>query len=147
MKVILRADVAKIGKKGEVREVADGYAGNFLIPRGLAEHATSNKINQAKIQVGKNEVHIEIQKKLLLKNIEELKNKTINIIEKANEKGHLYEGVHKSQILEALKEQAHVELKEEYLILEHPIKELGEHSIPVKAGSIESSLTINIQSS
>ena len=145
MKVILKADVSKIGKRGEVKDVADGYAGNFLIPRGLAEQATPKKIEQAKVHEAETKTHEKVQHELLHKTIEALKQQTITISEKANEQGHLYEGVHKSHILTSLKKQTNMELKEDHLVLDHPLKELGEHTIPVQAGDIEGILTVRIE--
>src|SRR3989344_6781888 len=144
MKVILRSNVAKIGKKGDVKDVSDGYATNFLIPRDLAEQATPTKIKEAVILMKEQSVHQEVQQQLLEKNLNALKDISVEIIEKANEQGHLYEGVHKEAIIKALQEQAHVVLNDEHIVLEHPIKVVGEQSIVVHANGKESSFRLHI---
>jgi large subunit ribosomal protein L9 len=132
MKVILLQDVRKVGKKFEVKDVADGFALNFLIPRRLAEVSnTSNakKIEHIKIKEAANQ---KIQEDLLLKNLKGLSGITLELKENANEKGHLFKGVNKEEIVTALKEQGHLDFSPEYIQLEKPIKEVGDYSIEVK---------------
>jgi len=145
MKVILEADVAKIGRKGEIKNVADGYAGNFLIPRGLALEATPKRIAEAQRRQAERAVHEEVQQELLQKNMEKLSAVSVTLKERANDQGHLYEGVHKEQLAEALSAQAHIELKPEHIILEHPLKELGTHNVSVKAGAVGGSFAVVIE--
>ena len=132
MKVILSHDVPDIGKKYDVKDVSDGYARNFLIPRKLAEFATPNLIKSAEMMKKREEQEKEISQDILEKNIAELDGLKISIKEKANEKGHLFAGVHKEEISKILKEQKHIEIPPELIDLEHPIKETGEHKISAK---------------
>ena len=134
MKVILLSDVPKIGKKYDVKDVASGYASNFLIPKKLAEIATPKKIQSLEIKKAQAQDEQKIQSDLLAKNLETLKNVSIEIREKTNEQGHLFKGIHKEEIIKALKEQAHVDLPLESIVLEQPIKEVGEHTISVIVG-------------
>ena len=145
MKVILKSDVFKMGRKGEVKDIADGYATNFLIPRGLAELATVAKIKEAELLKKEQDVHKEIQHELLEKNLSALKNISIEITEKVNEQGHLYEGVRKEAILKALNEQAHIKLHNEHVLLEQPIKSAGEHTIKVMVDGKEGSFMLQIK--
>ena len=131
MKVIFLKDVPRVGKKYDVKEISDGYAVNFLFPRGLAKMA--NAQNLAELERNQKEVSIkkEVQEGLLLKNLEEIKNITIIIKGKANEKGHLFSAIHKKELVEAIQKEKHVEIDENFMELEKPIKEIGEFEIPV----------------
>ena len=93
MKVILLKDVAKIGRKYDIKNVADGYALNMLIPRGLAVVATEQAMKKVETLKVNDTTDKKIQTELLLKNLEVIKNLTLNLKEKANEKGHLFAGV------------------------------------------------------
>lgn len=131
MKVIFLSDVPRVGKKHEVKEISDGYAVNFLFPRKLATLATPKAI--AELERSKKELKVqrEIQDDLLVKNLEEIKGIVLTIKGKANEKGSLFSAIHKKEIIEALKSVHRAEIGEDFIVLEKPIKELGEYEIPV----------------
>ncbi|MDQ3077167.1 MAG: 50S ribosomal protein L9 [bacterium] len=132
MKVILLKDVKKVGKKFEVKDVADGFALNFLIPRKFAE--VSNDSNTRKVETLKvrDTAEKKIQEDLLMKNLKGLEGITLELKENANGKGHLFKGVHKEEIVAGLKTQGHLDIPSDYIVLEKPIKEVGEHTIEVK---------------
>jgi large subunit ribosomal protein L9 len=132
MKVIFLKDVPRAGRKNEVKEVNSGYALNFLFPNRLAEAATDKAVSRLEMQKKEILVEREVQASLLSQNLDEIKNKTITIIEKANEKGHLFEGIHKKEILAQMKKEHHAEISEDCIILEKPIKEIGEFTIPIE---------------
>jgi len=138
MRVIFLQDVPRVGKRHDVKDVNDGYAMNFLLPRKLAEVA--NPKNLAELERRKKEIVVEkeIQAELLEKNLEELKDKVVRIKAKADEKGHLFSGIHKKEIAVALHEEHRVEINEEFIDLEKPLKTLGEFEIPVKVGNKKS---------
>ena len=146
MKVILLKDVPKIGVRNEIKDVSDGYAGNYLLPRGLAEKATDKKIEKLKIKTKKIEDEREVALNLLHKNMKSLSKVTVSLSAKANDHGHLYEGIDIKEILEALKEQAHIELPEESIELPHPIKEVGEYIVEVKTEGEKGSFKVVIDS-
>src|SRR3989344_2183942 len=125
MKVIFLKDVPRVGKKYDVKEISDGYAVNFLFPKKLATPATAKAV--AELELRKKEISIEreVQESLLLKNLEEIKGKSITIKGKANDKGHLFSAIHKKEIIEEMKKQLNAEISEEFIILEKPIKEIG----------------------
>jgi len=77
------------------------------------------------------EIEREVQEDLLMKNLEEIKGKILTIKAKADEKGHLFSGIHKKEIVEEMKKQNHADISEEFIVLEKPIKEIGEHEIPI----------------
>ncbi|MEK7219262.1 MAG: 50S ribosomal protein L9 [Patescibacteria group bacterium] len=132
MKVIFLKDVPRVGKRHDIKEVPDGYAMNFLIPRGLAQTATPKAV--AELELRKKEVVIEreVQETLLLKNLEEIKGKIVMMKSKANDKGHLFSAIHKKEIIEELKRQQNANIDEDFIVLEKPIKEIGEFEIPIE---------------
>ena len=144
MKIILLKDVKKIGRKYDVKDVADGFALNSLIPSGSAVPATGNymkMIEEKKKQTG-------LIKDNFKKNLEEavlkLQDKRLNIIGKINEKGHLFAGIHKNQIIEEFKKQTGMHLEEDLFDLEKPIKEVGEHKIELSSGEDKFIFIVNI---
>lgn len=132
MKIILSQDVSGLGRKYDVKEVRDGYARNFLIARGLAEPATAAKIEAAKIKEKQMEQLKKVDEDILEKNLQELEGLKLSIEEKANEKGHLFAGIHKEEISKILKEEKHIDIPADMINLEQPIKEIGEHKISVR---------------
>jgi large subunit ribosomal protein L9 len=134
MKIILKQDIKGVGRKYEVKDVADGYANNFLIPRKLAEYASPDAVRKAEISKATAVAEIEIREKLTEKQIEMLQSVKIILQKKASEKGHLFEKIHPAEISEALKEQAKIEIDPEFIKLKEPIKEIGEHAVVVEVG-------------
>lgn len=132
MKIILLKDVKGLGRKYDVKEAKDGYVLNMLIPQGLAVHATDKNIKEVDIKKITDLEHKKIQEDLLIMNLKELDGIKIEMMEKANEKGHLFAGIHKEQIIPEIKNQTRIDMLPEFLILEKPIKEVGEHEIAVK---------------
>jgi len=137
MKVILLQDVAKVGRKYDVKEVSEGYASNFLFPRKLA--VPSNKEAEKTILKKKNEIETErkIKNDLLAKNISSLDGAKVTIKAKADEKGHLYAKIHQKEILKAVKDQLSVEIEEDFISLDEPIKEVGKFIVVVNAQSVQ----------
>jgi len=146
MRVILKQDIKGIGKKYEIKNVSDGYANNFLIPQKLAEYASSGAVKAAEILKATNEAEIEIREKLTEKQVEMLKGIKVVLKKKSNEKGHLFEKIHSEEIVEALKEQSKIEINAEFLIIEKPIKEIGEHTILVQVGKNKGEFKVTIES-
>ena len=132
MKIILLRDVKGLGRKYDVKEAKNGHALNLLIPQGLAVHATDKNVREVDIKKRTDLEHRKIQEDLLIMNLKELSGAKIEMSEKANEKGHLFAGIHKEQIIPEIKKQTRIDMLPEFLILEKPIKEIGEHEISVK---------------
>ena len=145
MKVILLKDVPKVGKKYDVCSASDGFARNFLLARGLAEIATDKNIKKIDTVKKQNFDNLAIQKDLLMKNLAELDGKEIYLKEKANDKGHLFAGVHKEEIAKVVKDQLGVDVPADNIELEHPIKEMGEFEVEVKVDSKKAKLKIKIE--
>lgn len=133
MKIILLKNVDKVGRVGETKEVAEGYARNFLIPRGLARLATAGAVSaveaKAKAAVEK-AVHEEKRLKKLAK---EISGAEIKISAKVGEGGKLYGSVGAEEIAIELKRKG-FEVEAGQLKLDKPIKDVGGHEIVVKLG-------------
>ena len=147
MKIILLQDVKKIGLKHTVKDVASGYAHNFLIPRGLAENATKDKLRKLEALKLKIDVERKVQNDLLAKNLKTLKGAKIEIYAKANEKGYLFKGTHTDEIVKALKEKGHVDIAEDMIDANTPLKEVGEFKINVVADEERATFTLTIKAS
>jgi len=145
MKVIFLQDVPRVGKRHDIKEVNDGYAMNFLFARKLAEPATPKAIAELEKRKKNIEIEREVQEDLLMKNLEEIKDKVLNMKAKADEKGHLFSGIHKKEIAEEMKKQNHADISEEFIVLEKPIKEIGEHKIPIAIKDKKSSFKLIIE--
>ena len=117
---------------------------NFLLPRKLAQVATPHSLKQLEERKKEIIVEKEIQEELLEKNLEELKSKIVTIRAKADEKGHLFSGIHKKEIAEALSEMR-IAIGEDFIDLEKPLKTLGEFEILVKIKNKKSSFKLIIE--
>ncbi len=134
MKVILKKDVRDMGRVNDTVEVKDGHALNFLIPKKLAVLATPAAVRNADMYKKKTDADRAVQEQLIAQNLKTLSETRIVITMKANEKGHLYDAVSIPEISSAIKEQAKVELPEDTIRLENPIKEIGTFDVPVSYG-------------
>src|SRR4051812_37020070 len=121
MKVILLQDIRKIGKKYDIKDVSDGHALNLLIPKGLAEVASASALKRLDSIKAQAAVHQKIADDLRAKNLKALSGVKLSMQEKVNEKGHLFAGIHKDEIVKALREQARVDILPDDIQLEKPI--------------------------
>src|SRR3989344_1346061 len=144
MKVVLMRDVKGMGRTHEAVEAKDGYALNYLIPQKLAIPATPAAMREAERHLKRVGERKELDAKLLEQNIAALAEAHITIAMKANEKGHLYDAVAAPEISHAVKEQARIDLPEEAIKLEKPIKELGTFRVPVSAAEAFGEFTIEV---
>ena len=131
MKIILSQDIIGVGRKGEVKNVSDGYARNFLLPNKLGQIATPSTIASAEKIRKQTEQDKDVQKDILEKNIKGLNGLKVQLKAKANEKGHLFSIIHPDEISKILKEEHHLDIPSKMIEIEKPIKELGEHILKV----------------
>lgn len=146
MEVILLEDVKSVGKKGEIVKVSDAYARNCLIGKKLGVEATSKNLNDLKLQ-NANRAKIEKEKleeaKALAEKMKEL-SVTLNI--KSGEGGKTFGSVSTKEIAQAVKEQLGMELDKKKMILDEPIKTLGNHIIQVRLHKdVTASLTVKVK--
>lgn len=125
MKVILQKDVKGTGKAGDIANVNDGYARNFLIPKGLAVPADANSINAAIVKKGADKHRIEMQRKRARELADDMSGITVKVYAKAGENGKLFGSIGTAEIAEALKAQHGIEVDKKKIRLEEPIKALG----------------------
>ncbi|MES2088189.1 MAG: 50S ribosomal protein L9 [Patescibacteria group bacterium] len=144
MKIILLHDVPKIGKKYDIKNVSDGHALNLLIPKGLAEIATPNAVKKIEKIKLEDKTHQKIQEDLLLLNLKSIEGTTLLIKEKANEKGNLFAGIHKEEIIKRLREEKNIDLLPDFIVLEKPIKEVGKHVVEIKVKDKTAKLRLEI---
>lgn len=144
MKVILTKNVPKIGNKYQVITVADGYAANFLFPNKLAEQATQAALVRVEKLMSEEKAQKSIREDLLIKNLKSIDGVKIEITEKANEKSHLFAAVHKEALIPALKEQTRLDIDTEHIVLDKPLKEVGEHKVTVKVQDKTAGFVVNI---
>lgn len=145
MKVILLRDVPKIGKKFEVKEVSEGYAQNFLFPKKYAEIATANKVAKLEEQKLASTASLNLQHELFVKTIASLDGIAITLVARANDKGHLYEGIHKDEVLKAILDEKGIRLSPEHVALKEPIKAVGTHQIVVGTKDAEATMSVVIK--
>ena len=144
MQVILLKDVGGVGQRGNVKEVSDGYALNFLIPNGLAEQATKKKLDEHEVhQKEISQANVERDKhwKTVIENIA---GKRITISIRANNVGHLYTQLPVAVIAQAIRDEFGADIPEKAIKVTHPVKEVGEAIARVRLGEHETELTINV---
>jgi len=143
MKVIFLKDFENKGKRGEIKEVKDGFARNFLIPQQIAIEATPSNIRMIeemeKVAKRKREKRLKQAKEIKKK----LKETSITINIKAGQDDKLFGAITSEMIAEAIKKQTNLEIDRHQIVLEEPIKKLGIYKIPVRlAEGIEGEIKV-----
>lgn len=133
MKIILRADVDQVGKRGDVVDVSDGHARNYLIPKGLAMRASAGNQAQAEEMRRAREIKDARERDAAQELATQLVPKTIHIVAKASESGHLFGSVSATDVVKAIKDQTQIELDPHIIAIDEPIKEIGTHYVMAKA--------------
>jgi large subunit ribosomal protein L9 len=141
MKVILLKDIQDLGKKYEVKEVKNGHARNFLIPQGLAKSATKQTLKWLETRKETMEKEIEEDLKKEQELASRLDGLEITIPVKVGGEGQLFESINSQKISEKLKEMG-FEIKKSKILLEEPIKTLGEFPIKI---SLEHNLEVDVR--
>ena len=134
MKVILTQDVRGKGKKGQMIEAAEGYARNYLIPRGLAVEATADAVNTMNLQAKAKAKADAEAKAEALAIAEKLKASQVKITAKGGEGGKLFGAITGKEIAAALAEQFSLTIDGKKLVLEQPIKSFGSYEVKAKLG-------------
>ncbi len=131
MKVILLQDVKGQGKKGDVVDVNDGYARNFLLARKLAQEATAANLNSITIKKQAEAYHKDMEKKAALELKEQLKELTVTVAIKTGENGRVFGSVTTKEIADALAQMGY-EIDKKKIVLKEPIKNVGNYEMDVK---------------
>ena len=132
MKVILRSEVPSLGRRGDICEVADGYAQNYLIPRGLAIQATRGSERQAEAMRRRRELADAAIVSQAQEMADRLSGRSIRVVARAGEAGRLYGSVNAVNLAAAIAEQERVVLSPDMLGLAEPIKQVGTYAVAVK---------------
>ncbi len=145
MKVILQEDVKGQGRKGELIDVSDGYARNYLYPRKLAVPATADNLNAMRLKEQARAAQAEKEKQLALQHAEKLKSCEVTIKARSGGKGKLFGAVTAKEISDALKEQYGIELEKNRIVLTEHIKSYGTFEIKCKLGhEVSGTIRLNV---
>ena len=134
MKVILQQDVKGQGKKGQLVEVSEGYARNFLLPRKLAIAATTDAINTLNMKEKARKAEEARMKAEAEATAEKLKEIQVKLTAKAGNGGKLFGAVTNKEISEGLKKQFNIDIPKQKLVLDEPIKAYGTYQVKAKLG-------------
>ena len=134
MKVILQQDVKGQGKKGQMVEVSEGYARNFLLPRKMAIPATADAINTMNLKEKAKKAEEARQKALAEETAEKLKECMVKLTARAGAGGKLFGAVTTKEISEGLQKQFGIDIPKQKLVLEEPIKAFGNYEIKARLG-------------
>ncbi|MGC9468783.1 MAG: 50S ribosomal protein L9 [Anaerolineae bacterium] len=132
MKVFLTKDVEGVGKAQEVIDVADGYARNYLLPRGMAVRATEGRIKTAKQIAESQQRHAERTREQAEAIAETLAEKEITFTAKAGETGRLYGSITSADLAERLEGELGQEFDRRWILMDRPIRDVGEHIVDLK---------------
>ncbi len=132
MKVILLKDVKGSGKAGEVINVSDGYARNFLFPRGLAQEATASALNAIKQKQAADDHRKQVEREAAYAQAQDLSGKTVTVRVRVGQNGKLFGTVSGKEVAEALKAQYGLEVDKKKIVLKESIKEAGTYTAQVK---------------
>jgi large subunit ribosomal protein L9 len=144
-RVVLRSDVGGIGKRGDILEVADGYARNFLLPKGHAIVATAGVESQASAMRRARDLRDARDRESAQTVARTLVPQVVHITARAGSEGKLFGSVTSSDVVEAVAAQTGVELDRRKLQLDEPIKSLGTHEVPVKLhADVEFRITVEV---
>ncbi len=134
MKVILQQDVRGQGKKGQMIEVAEGYARNFLLPRKLAVPATADAVNTMKLKEKAKKAEDARLKAEAEAIVEKLKNSPVKVTARAGANGKLFGAVTSKEVSDALQAQHGLELAKQKIVMDEPIKAYGSYELKAKLG-------------
>ncbi len=132
MKIVLLADVKKLGKEGDILEVSDGYARNFLIAKKLAKQADATALNDAKLK----KEAIAREKARILAEAKELGDKlkvaSVEVQMKGGDNGRIFGSVSTKEIAKAIKDQLSLEVDKKKIVVKEQIKAFGSYDVPIK---------------
>ncbi|HPS75225.1 MAG TPA: 50S ribosomal protein L9 [Oscillospiraceae bacterium] len=143
MKVIFNADVKGQGKKGELKDVSDGFARNYLLPRKLVSEATADNINTLKLKEKARLAQMAAEKAQAEENAARLGGVSVTIRARAGQGGKLFGAVTSQEISDALREQHGIAVEKNKIVQPEPIKAFGSYEVKAKLG-FEVTGTINL---
>ena len=145
MKIILLQDIEGLGKAGDLKEVANGYARNYLLPRRMAAGATPSLVANRLQRIAAEQRKVEKQTELNRQLAERLTQITLTFKAKVGRQGRLYGSITSQDVASALRDAEGITIDRRIIDLSEPIRSLGTFSVPVKvATNQESKLTVNV---
>ena len=146
MKVILLSDVKGQGKKGEIVNVSDGYARNFLFPRNLAQEANAQNLNSAQVRQDAAAHKKAVEKKKAEELAAQLADRGVTIQAKCGSTGRLFGAITNAEIAEALSAQTGLDIDKKKVVLQNPIKELGTYTVTLKLyAGVQTNIRLTVQ--
>ncbi|MDR1733198.1 MAG: 50S ribosomal protein L9 [Synergistaceae bacterium] len=146
MQVILKKEVSKIGAAGALVEVSDGYARNFLFPRGLAEEATPGKIADLKARAESRKTRETKEKLASEEDKKKLQGRVVRVEASAGENGRLFGSVTASQVAEALEAQFGIRVDKRDIKLADTVRQPGNHAFSVKLyAGVQADMTLSVE--
>ena len=146
MKVILLQDVKGKGKKGQLLEVSDGYARNFMLPRKIAIEATADAVNTMRMNDKATQERIAREKAKAMETAKKLRELTVTVTAKGGGNGRLFGSVTNQEIADALKAKAGIVLDKRKIVIADAIKNVGTYTVTCKLGyEISAPLTVRIE--
>lgn len=146
MKVILLRDIARLGHRGEVKEVAEGYAMNVLIKKGDALHATPAELAKWKAKEDSKQHQREVATNTFAQLIDSLRKQDVVITgKKADQKGQLFASIKEGDIADAIYALTKMSVDPKQILITAPIKSLGSHTITLKQGEKKESISIQVK--
>ena len=146
MKVILLQDVKTKGKKGQMIEVSDGYARNYMLPRKLAIEATADAVNTKRMNDKATQERIAREKAEAMEISKKLRELTITVTAKGGGTGRLFGSITNQEIADALKANSGIALDKRKIVISDPIKNVGTYTVTCKLGyEITAPLTVQIE--
>jgi large subunit ribosomal protein L9 len=147
MKVVLLQDVPNVGSAGSIQSVSDGYARNCLIPRGLAEMATPGRIKDAEQRIRAEERRTERAEREQQSIADQIDGLRLPIEARVGGQGHLYGSITAQDVAEALSNKLGIEIDRRKMLLEEPIRTVGEHQVTLHlVGKLRPTLTVVVTS-
>ncbi|MCL2766761.1 MAG: 50S ribosomal protein L9 [Peptococcaceae bacterium] len=146
MKVILLQDVAGQGKRGQVINVAEGYARNYLIPRGMAGEASHGKLRELEDRKKADAAKERKQEQAARELAERLHHLTVVVKTKSGEAGKLFGSVNNKDVAEGLEEQHKISIDKKKMVIKEPIKQLGSYPVTIKLHSaVQAEIIVEVQ--
>ena len=146
MKVILLQDVKGKGKKGQMLEVSDGYARNFMLPKKMAIEATPDAINTMRMNDKATQERIAREKAEAMEISKKLRDMTLTVTAKGGGNGRLFGSVTNQEIADALAKNSGIKLDKRKIVISDPIKNVGTYTVNCKLGyEITAPLTVKIE--
>jgi large subunit ribosomal protein L9 len=146
MRVILKKDVDKTGKAGQLLDVSDGYARNFLLPGGFAEEATAGKIAELNELRQNRKIKEDKEKSAAEEDKKRIQGKVIRVSASAGENGKLFGSITAAQIAEALEAQYRVKADKRGIKLAEPVKQAGNHAVSLRLhAGVQADMTLSVE--